>query len=120
MGHSTFKGGIHPHKRKRFTREKPIEIYLPKGELVYPLSQQIGGLAIPVVKPGERVLEGQLIAEASGFISATRSPKSHRNPWTRRAGKTRISRTLPFPEASCISIRRRVPKYSAWTPPPMS
>ena len=70
MGHSTFKGGIHPHKRKRFTREKPIEIYLPKGELVYPLSQHIGGLAIPVVKPGERVLEGQLIAEASGFISA--------------------------------------------------
>lgn len=70
MGHSTFKGGIHPHKRKRLTREKPIETYLPKGDLVYPVSQHIGGPAVPVVESGERVLEGQLIAEASGYISA--------------------------------------------------
>lgn len=70
MAHSTFRGGIHPHKRKRFTREKPIQEYLPKGELIYPLSQHIGGQAIPVVEPGERVLEGQLIAEASGYVSA--------------------------------------------------
>lgn len=70
MAHSTFRGGLHPHKRKRFTREKPIEEYLPKGELVYPLLQHIGGQAVPVVTPGERVLEGQLIAEASGYVSA--------------------------------------------------
>ena len=70
MGHSTFKGGIHPHKRKRFTREKPIETYLPKGELVYPLSQHIGGMAVPVVGVGDRVLEGQLIARADGYVSA--------------------------------------------------
>ena len=70
MAYSTFKGGIHPHKRKRFTREKPVEIYLPRRELIYPLSQHVGGASIPVVKPGERVLEGQLIAKASGDISA--------------------------------------------------
>jgi len=70
MGHMTFRGGIHPHKRKRFTREKPIEEYLPKGDLVYPLLQHVGGESVPVVAVGERVLEGQLIAKASGDISA--------------------------------------------------
>ncbi len=70
MAHVTFKGGVFPHKRKRFTREKALEEYLPKGELIYPLLQHIGGAAIPVVKPGDRVLEGQLIAKASGEISA--------------------------------------------------
>ena len=70
MAYSTFKGGIYPHKRKYLTREKPVREYLPKGELVYPLSQHIGGLAVPLVEPGERVLERQMIAEASGYISA--------------------------------------------------
>ncbi len=70
MGHATFKGGIHPHKRKRFTREKPIETYLPKGDLVYPLSQHVGTPAEPVVEIGQRVLDGQLIAKASGDLSA--------------------------------------------------
>ena len=70
MAHVTFKGGVYPHKRKRFTREKTLEEYLPKGDLVYPLLQHIGGMAVPVVEPGERVLEGQLIARASGDISA--------------------------------------------------
>ncbi len=69
MAHSTFKGGIHPHKRKRFTREKPIQEYYPRGELVYPMVQHIGGPAVPVVKAGERVLKGQVIARADGYIS---------------------------------------------------
>ena len=69
MSHSTFKGGIHPHKRKRFTREKPIREYYPKGELVYPVSQHIGGPAVPIVKVGDRVLKGQVIAKADGYIS---------------------------------------------------
>lgn len=36
MAHVTFKGGVFPHKRKRFTREKALEEYLPKGDLIYP------------------------------------------------------------------------------------
>lgn len=66
----TFKGGIHPYEGKELTMDKPIEIYLPKGELVYPLSQHIGAPAKPVVKKGDRVLVGQRIAEAGGFVSA--------------------------------------------------
>lgn len=70
MAHVTFKGGVFPHKRKRFTREKALEKFRPGRELVYPLRQHIGGTAVPVVAVGERVLEGQLLAEASGDISA--------------------------------------------------
>lgn len=38
--------------------------------MVYPLSQHIGAPAKAVVAAGDRVLKGQLIAEAGGFISA--------------------------------------------------
>ena len=66
----TFKGGIHPYEGKELTMDKPIETYLPKRELVYPLSQHIGAPAKPVVKKGDRVLVGQRISEAGGFVSA--------------------------------------------------
>lgn len=66
----TFKGGIHPYEGKELTMDKKIEEYLPKGEVVYPLSQHIGAPAKPVVKKGDNVLAGQLIAEAGGFVSA--------------------------------------------------
>ena len=38
--------------------------------MVYPLSQHIGAPAQPIVKKGDRVLTGQKIAEAGGFVSA--------------------------------------------------
>lgn len=66
----TFKGGIHPYEGKELTMEKEVKEYLPKGDMVYPLSQHIGAPAKPVVKKGDRVLVGQLIAEAGGFVSA--------------------------------------------------
>ena len=66
----TFKGGIHPREGKHLSKDKPIREYLPKGDTVYPLSQQIGAPAKPVVKKGDEVLAGQLIAEAGGFVSA--------------------------------------------------
>ena len=70
MGLLTFKGGVHPYDGKELSKEKPIQAVLPKGELVYPLSQHIGAPAKPVVEKGERVLVGQKIAEAGGFVSA--------------------------------------------------
>ena len=67
---ATFKGGIHPFDGKELSKEQPIEVYLPKGTMAYPLSQHIGAPAKPVVKKGDRVLKGQVIAEAGGFVSA--------------------------------------------------
>ena len=66
----TFKGGIHPYEGKELTMDKDVIEYVPKGDMVYPLSQHIGAPAKAVVKKGDRVLVGQLIAEAGGFVSA--------------------------------------------------
>ena len=70
MGLLTFTGGIHPYEGKKLSMDQPIREYLPKGDCVYPLSQHIGAPASPIVKKGDRVLVGQKIAEASGFVSA--------------------------------------------------
>ena len=70
MGFLTFKGGVHPFDGKDMSKECPTEKYLPKGELVYPVSQHIGAPAKPLVTKGDHVLAGQVIAEAGGFVSA--------------------------------------------------
>jgi electron transport complex protein RnfC len=70
MAKLTFVGGVHPYEGKELSKDKPIKEILPKGDLVYPLSQHIGAPAKPIVNAGDRVLVGQKIAEAGGFVSA--------------------------------------------------
>ena len=66
----SFHGGIHPGDHKLETNRKPIVDLDAPDELVFPLSQHIGAPANPCVKPGDRVLMGQKIAESNGFVSA--------------------------------------------------
>lgn len=66
----TFHGGIHPRGNKDATASKSIVDIVPPEELVFPLSQHIGTPAKPCVKVGDKVLVGQKIAEADGFMSA--------------------------------------------------
>ena len=70
MAKLTFNGGIHPYDGKDMSKDIPIKEMLPKSDLVYPLSQHIGAPCKPVVQKGDRVLQGQLIAEADGFVSS--------------------------------------------------
>lgn len=70
MAKLTFVGGVHPYDGKDLSKDKPIQDVLPKGELVYPVSQHIGAPAKPIVQKGDRVLVGQKIAESGGFVSA--------------------------------------------------
>lgn len=70
MARLTFMGGIHPYDGKDLSKNRKIRVVLPKGDLVYPLSQHIGAPAVPIVKKGDMVLTGQKIAEAGGFVSA--------------------------------------------------
>ncbi len=70
MAKLTFVGGIHPYDGKDISKDKPIRTVLPKGDMVYPLSQHIGAPATPIVNKGDRVLRGQKIAESTGFVSA--------------------------------------------------
>ncbi|PNG07404.1 electron transport complex subunit RsxC [Stutzerimonas stutzeri] len=63
-------GGIHPPERKELSNRTPIQpAPLPK-RLILPLAQHLGAPAEPCVTLGERVLKGQRIAVANGFVSA--------------------------------------------------
>ena len=64
-----FHGGIHPPENKHQSLRGAIRDAGIPPELVLPLSQHIGAPASPVVAVGDRVLAGQLIAEAPGFVS---------------------------------------------------
>lgn len=66
----SFKKGIHPSYNKERTSGKPIELLHPKGDIVLPMVQHIGAPCTPLVKKGDRVLVGQLIGEANGFVSS--------------------------------------------------
>ena len=62
-------GGVHPQENK-LSRGKAIEV-LPLPEVVQiPLGQHIGAPATAIVAKGDKVLTGQKIAEATGFMSA--------------------------------------------------
>ena len=62
-------GGVHPSENK-LSCAKPIEI-LPLPDVVsIPLAQHIGAPAVAKVAKGDKVLTGQLIAEAASFMSA--------------------------------------------------
>ena len=66
----TFKGGVHPYEGKELSKASAIKKLLPEGDVVIPLSQHIGAPAKACIAVGDRVLVGQKIGEAAGFISA--------------------------------------------------
>lgn len=63
------KGGVHPPGFKISRAEAIVELP-PPTVAVIPLSQHIGAPAVPCVAKGDRVVTGQLIAAADGFVSA--------------------------------------------------
>ncbi len=62
--------GVHPDDRKRPAADAPLRKLPPPARVYMPLQQHVGGAARPIVLAGQKVLKGQLIAEASGNISA--------------------------------------------------
>lgn len=66
----TFRiGGVHPEENKLSSEVVTQIAKLPK-QAIFPLSQHIGAPARPVVKKGDKVKVGTLLAEAGGFVSA--------------------------------------------------
>lgn len=66
----TFWGGIHPPQNKDLTVNEEIESYLPQGELVFPMAQNIGAPCSPVVAKGDKVLVGTRLGNNDAFVSA--------------------------------------------------
>ena len=59
-----------PHRKN--TADKAAVRMAPPELVSIPMSQHIGAPAKPIVKPGDQVSVGTLIAEAGGYVS---SPK---------------------------------------------
>jgi electron transport complex protein RnfC len=75
----TFRHGIHPPEMKDDTSHLAIRRFPFAPMLIVPLSQHLGKPARPVVRAGQAVTRGQVIAEPDGFMSvAMHAPASGR------------------------------------------
>jgi len=71
----TFKHGVHPEEFKDLSADCAIERMPFVKEYTLPLGQHIGAPSKALVKKGDKVLRGQKIADAGGFVSvALHSP----------------------------------------------
>ena len=62
-------GGIHPSDKK-ISKDCKIEVLPVPSKVFISVAQHLGAPATPVVKAGDQVKVGQVIAEPAGFISA--------------------------------------------------
>ena len=75
--HRSFAHGIHPPQAKDDTRDLPIKQFPFAPVMIVPLQQHIGKPAVAVVRMGQEVERGELIAEPDGFMSvAMHAPAS--------------------------------------------
>jgi len=65
-----FYGGLHPLEGKQQTEHLTIKDFPEPERVIIFLSQHTGKKASPLVKTGDMVKVGQIIAEANGFISS--------------------------------------------------
>lgn len=63
------RGGVHPDECKLTAELATVVADLP-NQAVFPLPQHIGAPAKPLVKKGDKVKVGTMIAEAGGYVSA--------------------------------------------------
>jgi Na+-translocating ferredoxin:NAD+ oxidoreductase subunit C len=106
-----FAHGVHPPESKELTAHLPIRRMPWPDEVVLPLRQHAGKPARVLVKVGQRVERGDVLADADGFIS---SPV-HASASGRVAGID----WWPHPDGSmCTAVRIEVERWSAQLPRP--
>ena len=66
---NTFKHGIHPPEHKDATKGLPIRQFPFAPLIILPMAQHIGKPAKIVVRAGQEVVRGQVLAEADGYMS---------------------------------------------------
>jgi electron transport complex protein RnfC len=64
-----FKGGVHPAYNKAATESKAIRDVAPPGTVYIPAVQHIGAPGKVLVKKGDEVKKGTVVAEPGGFVS---------------------------------------------------
>jgi Na+-translocating ferredoxin:NAD+ oxidoreductase subunit C len=70
MATSGVRGGLRLNAHKERSTAQALRAASPVETLILPLDQHAGTPAVPLVKPGERILRGQPIAEPGAAISA--------------------------------------------------
>ncbi|MDO9104875.1 MAG: electron transport complex subunit RsxC [Methylovulum sp.] len=71
FGPGRIRGGVHAEEHKSATAALPIATDFPLPKRLYvPVQQHVGKPAEPVIKVGEHVLKGQLLAHSQGLVSA--------------------------------------------------
>jgi electron transport complex protein RnfC len=64
-----FPGGLNLRTYKELTNDKQSLITPLPDRIILPLQQHIGNPSVTLVKKGDKVLKGQKIAEADGYVS---------------------------------------------------
>lgn len=107
--HATFRHGVHPPELKDLTASVAIRRMPFPAEVVLPVRQHAGKPARVVVKPGDAVERGDVVAESDGFISS---------PVHASATGTVAGIDLePHPDgSSCPAVRIAVSAHSAQLP----
>ena len=65
-----FRHGVHPPELKELTANEPIRRMPFPDEVVLPLSQHTGKPARPIVRAGDQVERGDMLADSDGFVSS--------------------------------------------------
>lgn len=66
---NTFKHGVHPPENKEDTNGLPIRQFPFSPLIILPMVQHIGAPAEIIVREGQEVERGQLLAKATGYVS---------------------------------------------------
>jgi len=107
----TFRHGVHPPDSKALTAHVALRRMPYADEVVLPLRQHAGKPAIAVVRPGDRVQRGDVVAEADGFVSSPVHASA--------AGVVKGIGWWPHPDGSMAeAIRIAVDPYSPQIPRP--
>lgn len=121
--HSTFRHGVHPPELKELTAAVPSRRMPFPSEIVLPVRQHAGKPAQVVVKAGDRVERGDVVATADGFMSSPVHASA--------AGTVRSIEWWPHPDGTStpavridveahsaqVPRRRLVPDWEGLTPP---
>lgn len=69
FNNKTFKNGVHPPEHKSETNGLPVRQFPFAPVIILPMVQHIGAPSRIIVREGQEVKRGELLAEAGGYVS---------------------------------------------------